>query len=373
MLVTAVVAVLTPARFKAGCADSDIAPMTVRASRTSQAHTRIVTGAEEIGAQPSDAVPIGGSKSTRTDEPRGGGVSLERRQLALRMEEHELDVWTQCASAASGLFGNPLGVAVERRAALTFVALRAADRSTLNRVLALGVRAPAQLDDVDAMCSFYRAHGQQNFRVEVTPLARPAIQLGEWLVEKGLHRETTETFKVWRPIASPPPIPDNIDVRRLDQSHTNAIMALNLAAWGAWDRPVVAAWFGATVGRNSIHHYGVFDGNRLVATGALFVGDGLGWVGFDATHPRYRGRGLRKAISSARMADAADQGCQVIHAESAVKPTHRAIEDRWQILYTKIHYASASADQWADSPGEAVDHPVASPTPAPNLSRRNAS
>ncbi len=346
--------------------------MNVRASRPAQAHTRVVTGATEIGDQPTDGAGVGGPASADSAEP-GTTVSLERHQLALRTEEHELDVWTQCAYAASGLFGNPLRVAVERRAALTLVALGAADRSTLNRVVALGIRSPARVEDVDAICSFYRSCGQYNFRVEVTPLARPADRLEEWLNARGLHRDHTETFKVWRPVASPLPIADDIDVRRLDQSHTNAIMALNLAAWGAWDRPVMAAWFGATVGHTGVHHYGVFDGHRLVATGALFIGDGLGWVGFDATHPRYRGRGLRKAISSARMTDAAHHDCQAIHAESAIKPTHRAIEDRWQLLYTKVHYASTGADQSAHSPAEAAHRPAGNTTPEVHLSRRDAS
>jgi hypothetical protein len=80
-----------------------------------------------------------------------------------------------------------------------------------------------------------------------------------------------------------------------------------------------------------------------VATGALFVGDGLGWLGFDATHPRHQGRKLRQAISSVRMEDAAAQGCDFVHAETAVTPSRRARNDGWHVLYEKQNYAPVRA------------------------------
>jgi hypothetical protein len=107
----------------------------------------------------------------------------------------------------------------------------------------------------------------------------------------------------------------------------------------------VAAWFGATVGTPGVRHYGVFDADRLVATGALFIGDGLGWLGFDATHPRYQGRKLRQAISAARMSDSAAEGCPVVHAESAVPPTRRALRDGWRVLYEKQNYSRSMVSE----------------------------
>ena len=107
---------------------------------------------------------------------------------------------------------------------------------------------------------------------------------------------------MWRRTENPPAVTGEIDVRKLGVADTDAVTAINVAAWGAWSMPVsMAAWFGATVGRDGVQHYGAFDEGRLVATGALFVGDGVGWLGFDATHPRYQGRKLRQAISTARL------------------------------------------------------------------------
>ena len=62
-------------------------------------------------------------------------------------------------------------------------------------------------------------------------------------------------------------------------------------------------------GREGVHHYGVFDGDRLVAVGSLFIGDGVGWLGFDETTPRAdRGWTPRQAISAVRMETAAAAG-----------------------------------------------------------------
>jgi GNAT superfamily N-acetyltransferase len=133
----------------------------------------------------------------------------------------------------------------------------------------------------------------------------------------------------------------------------DALTAINVAAWGAWSMPVsMADWFGATVGSDGVHHYGAFDAGRLVATGALFIGDGIGWLGFDATHPRYQGRKLRQAISTARMIDALEQGCQIVHAESALPLSQRALGDGWKLLYEKQNFSPARVDAGVAASGD---------------------
>jgi GNAT superfamily N-acetyltransferase len=257
------------------------------------------------------------------------------------MEEHELAVWATCVEAVAALPGNPMQAVIDHSGSLPLVALCAVDRGDINRVVALGVRSPACIEDLHSICSFYETHHQRNFRIEVTPLTRPS-ELARWITASGLAYESPGTFKMWRKVERPPPVAPNIEVRRLGPEDRDALTAINVAAWGAWSMPVsMTAWFGATVGNDGVRHYGVFDADRLVATGALFLGDGLGWLGFDATHPRYQGRKLRQAISSARMTDAASAGCQVIHAESAVAPSRRALRDGWRLLYEKQNFTSA--------------------------------
>jgi GNAT superfamily N-acetyltransferase len=278
-------------------------------------------------------------------------LDRELAKLAKRMEAHESAAWARCAEAVAAVPGNPLDAVVGWSGGVPLVALRAVDRVDLNRVIALGVDCAIGERELDAVRSFYEHYEQTNFRIEVTPVSRPAA-MAEWILARGLSNDGIGTFKLWRPADSPPGTTPTVTVRRLSRSDADALAMLSVAAWGAWNTPTsLAPWFGATLGHGGFRHYGVFDGERLVAAGALFVEGSLGWLGFDATHPRYQGRGLRQAISSARMADAAAEGCSCVHAESALPPSRRALSDGWRFLYEKANYSTVRAEVAASAVG----------------------
>jgi hypothetical protein len=270
-------------------------------------------------------------------------VTKDLSDLAIQMELHEAAVWASCVAAAAALPGDPLGAVLGRVGRLGLTALCAVDRSDLNRVVALGVSTPVEPEDLDAIWSFYREHGQQNFRIDLSPLARPQ-ELADWISARGLIRDPHGTFKLWRPVEPPLPMPVDVEVRRLERADTDAIAELNVLAWGAFGASTMHAWFGATVGVPGAQHYGIFDGDRLVATGALFVHKELGWFGFDATHPRFRERFFRQAISSVRLEDAAKQGCRIIHAESARPPRAGALRDGWNFLHETSNYSTPRSE-----------------------------
>jgi hypothetical protein len=282
------------------------------------------------------------------------GVDRKLSELAERMEEHEAAVWATCVDTASALSGNPLHAVIEHQGSLSLVALCAVDRCDINRVIGLGVRAPARRQDLETIEAFYESYGQRNFRIEMTPMAGPAALAG-WIEDQGLVCDDLGTFKMWRTAEHPPAADPDIDVRRLGPGDSDALAAISVAAWGAWSMPVsMAAWFGATVGLDGVQHYGAFDQDRLVATGALFIGDGVGWLGFDATHPRYQGRKLRQALSTSRMIDALAHGCRVVHAESSLPPSQRALRDGWELLYEKKNYSSLCVDEKVTTLGSVV-------------------
>ena len=47
-----------------------------------------------------------------------------------------------------------------------------------------------------------------------------------------------------------------------------------------------------------------------VGSGALFLGRGLGWLGFGGIRPGHRGRGGQAALFAARIAAGRDAGCR---------------------------------------------------------------
>jgi GNAT superfamily N-acetyltransferase len=70
------------------------------------------------------------------------------------------------------------------------------------------------------------------------------------------------------------------------------------------------------VGRPGWSCYVAYDGDAPAGAGALFVHEEVGWLGFGATLPDYRGRGAQSAILAARIEDARKQGCRTVVTET---------------------------------------------------------
>ena len=79
-----------------------------------------------------------------------------------------------------------------------------------------------------------------------------------------------------------------------------------------WTKPLAAN----VVGRPGWSCYVAYDGERPAGAGALFVHEGVGWLGFGATLPELRGRGAQSAILAARIEDARKQGCTTVVTET---------------------------------------------------------
>lgn len=59
-----------------------------------------------------------------------------------------------------------------------------------------------------------------------------------------------------------------------------------------------------------------FAGDTPAGIGTLFVADGVGWLGFGATKPEFRGRGGQAAVLAARLEAAYDSGCHLVVTET---------------------------------------------------------
>lgn len=78
-----------------------------------------------------------------------------------------------------------------------------------------------------------------------------------------------------------------------------------------WTQPLAAN----IVGRPGWSCFVAYDGEPAGA-GALFVHEGVGWLGIAATRPQYRGRGAQSAILAARIEDARQRGCSTVITET---------------------------------------------------------
>jgi len=267
----------------------------------------------------------------------------EQQELAKRLELHEAEAWAACVAAATEIAGNPLKAEVDDSCEPPLVTLAALNFGHFNRVIALGVNTPASDEDLELVKGFYSSRSQSRFTVEVTPASQPA-DLAELLARHGFKKSDVRIAKCWRPVDDfvSTRIEPEVDVQRLSVEHLDAYNAVSVAAWGT--SKMFGVWFGATLGREGFRHYGIFDGDELVSTCAMYVSGDLAWTGFGATKPQYQGRGFQKVRLVREMIDAAALGCRGIHNEADIGGTGISLRNMvragFQHLYTKGTYAS---------------------------------
>ncbi len=232
--------------------------------------------------------------------------------IAREIEGHESKAWSACVEAAAAAEGNPLDASVDVVAGQRVPALGAIDAALFNRVIGLGVSTPCEGSVLDKVVASYAARGQSRFTIEVTPSAEPA-DLRERLAERGLVDSGYRQAKCWQ-------VPESYEgeqmdlVERLTEDDADEFAQVNMLAWEV--PAFLAVWFGATLFADGFRHFGVREGGRLVSVGGMYVDDGMAWLGFGATLPEHRGRGMQKAVLARRIHEAAALGCHLVHTET---------------------------------------------------------
>lgn len=98
-------------------------------------------------------------------------------------------------------------------------------------------------------------------------------------------------------------------VEEVGPSAAAAVVAVCRAGFGPAMDP---AWWRAGLGRPGWTQVMAYDGDTPVATGALVVSKGVGWIGGTTTVPAARGRGAHRALLDLRLALAAQAGASRI-------------------------------------------------------------
>jgi GNAT superfamily N-acetyltransferase len=113
-----------------------------------------------------------------------------------------------------------------------------------------------------------------------------------------------------------------------------------------WSEPFAAG----VVGRPGWSCYVAYDGDRPAGAGALYVDGGVGWLGFGATLPDFRGRGAQSAILAARIEDARRQGCTTVVTETGERDDRRPSGSYRNILRAGFREANVRPNYRAPTP-----------------------
>jgi GNAT superfamily N-acetyltransferase len=174
-----------------------------------------------------------------------------------------------------------------------------------NRVIGLGLEEPVTPRVLDAIESFYASSGA-GFLVQGTVAG---------LEERGYTREPGAAVLERSAVA---PLP--VATASLAVSEPSSAEEFGVVCAEASGLPeLFAVWFATLVCREHWHCFLAreAEGGAAVATGALYAGDGVGYLGFAATLPDRRGQGAQTALVSSRLARAHALGLATVVATTA--------------------------------------------------------
>ncbi len=220
--------------------------------------------------------------------------------MSARFERVEAEAYADVNEAA--------GLPTLRIAGAVCCAIPGLDALMLNRAVALGLeRMPsdAELDEVDA---FFREAGLR-YSVPLAPVAEPSI-------EPVLRARGFTTGYAWMKFSRGVE-PASARETALEIEATRDGDAFSQVVADAFGLPPeTASSWNAIAGRPGWEVFLARDGTAVVAAAALFVHDGVGWLGAAGTLPEHRGKGAQGALLSARIDRARELGAGVVVTET---------------------------------------------------------
>lgn len=237
------------------------------------------------------------------------------RELVRAAEAAEIAAFEDGMRAAPPALAAAARIGCARIGSVLFTHAAAIDVLMYNRLLGLGVDAPADLDVVDGVEARFRELGAKRFMVPLAPFAEPA-ELAAHLEARGFRRHN-HWIRLVRDLDGEAGAELRTDLRvaELGAAHAEAFGQLEAAAFG--HPPEVATWNAAMVGRPGWTFFGAFAGETLAAVAGLRVEGRAAWFGYAATDPAHRGRGGQSALIATRLRAARVAGCRWCVVETA--------------------------------------------------------
>ena len=199
----------------------------------------------------------------------------------------------------------------------TCFALRRAPERTFCRVMGLSSTEP-----LDEIAAFY---GDTPWWVS------DSHDLATELEERGFTRDYG-WMKFTRGVG-PREAHSDLDVVRIGPERADDFATVVAGGFGMpeWAKPLAA---------NVVRH----SHTAPAGAGALYVHEGVGWLGFGATLQEFRGRGAQSALLAARIEDARRQGCPEVTTETGEMEDDRPSNSYRNIVRAGFREAGARAN-----------------------------
>jgi hypothetical protein len=213
--------------------------------------------------------------------------------------------------------GNPFGVQIEHFGdATAYLASSAGHIGWWNRVKGLQEQDIAHLDDIRA---FYHAY-QLRYFIDMEPTALTE-DLSKALTGRGLYPTVDSMALYGLPLVEEHLLPQSVIIRESGSDEIDLFMQLWADGFefpANRDRETIVAIRKSIFSTAGNRRYIAYVDDTPAAMAGLYMRDGLGFLSGGATLPAFRKRGCHTALTSRRLSDAAQAGCELVVGHTGV-------------------------------------------------------
>lgn len=238
-------------------------------------------------------------------------------------EQTEIKAYVDFVTGAPASLREALGVGSMNVGAVQAMAVREDTSGFFNRAGGFGTVESIDASVVGQVCDFYRSQGVSQGRFVIAPQLLPE----DWetiagdlnlapsgrLVKLGCATETVQSALDGISALDP-----SLRVAKVEPHQAHEWATVMMAAFGmsGVGMTEVAA---SCVGRPGWQQYAVYEGERIVAVGSLFINGDCADMFGGGTLPDSRGRGAQSALLTIRARAALAAGCRWLVAETGAE------------------------------------------------------
>jgi hypothetical protein len=240
-------------------------------------------------------------------------LKKKMNDLVQALELCEMEAWGDFYRAASPDSVSSCGIQFAEVESSIVTIASEVDVLALNRAIGLGLDQQPSEAQIDRIIQLFSKAFVPRFFIQISPNA-VSTSLPR-LLESRSFSHYNNWVKLHREVDPPLRVETDLMVKEIGENLASEFGRVAVTAFEWPER--VQSWIGDLVGREGWRHYMAFDGSTPVATGALFVQNGFGWLDFASTLPGYRNRGAQSAILAVRIKDASELDCRYLVVETA--------------------------------------------------------
>ncbi|MGW7666189.1 GNAT family N-acetyltransferase [Streptomyces sp. NPDC054775] len=262
-------------------------------------------------------------------------------------EQTEIRAYVDFVTGAPAPVWEALGIGSLRVGTALALAIREDPSRFFNKAGGFGADGPITEDVVAQVCEFYREQGvpQGAFMVAPPLLSQDwaSIAAKRNLIEGGrLAKLGCEVDALVGSADGIAALDPDLRVGPVERHHALEWATVMMTTFG-FTAPFMIEMAAACVGRPNWRQYAVWEGERIIAIGSIFVNGDCADMFGGATLPQGRGRGAQSALLAARARAAQDAGCRWLVAETGAEvpgehntSLHNMLRAGFQPLYERV-------------------------------------